>query len=61
MNTQKIKFKNGCEIPALGLGTWKAEPGEVGEDTWVTSKPWCDSHEKDRVGVGGVPGHGRHS
>lgn len=90
MDTPKIKLKNGGEIPALGLGTWKAEPGVVGdaiisalkagyrhfdcaaiygnekeigaafarafkdglvkrEDIWVTSKLWCDSHEKEHV------------
>jgi len=90
MNIPNIKLKNGSEIPALGLGTWKAEPGEVGEaiisalkvgyrhfdcaaiygnekeigdafarafkedlvkreDIWVTSKLWCDCHEKEQV------------
>ncbi|MGJ8632426.1 MAG: aldo/keto reductase [Luteolibacter sp.] len=31
MNTPSTTLKNGDQIPALGLGTWKAEPGEVRE------------------------------
>ena len=27
---QKLKFQNGDEWPAIGLGTWKSRPGEVG-------------------------------
>ena len=28
---KNLKFTNGDSIPALGLGTWKSTPGEVGE------------------------------
>ena len=27
----KLTFRTGGSIPAIGLGTWKAEPGEVGQ------------------------------
>lgn len=26
-----LKFRDGGSLPAIGLGTWKAEPGEVGQ------------------------------
>ena len=31
MEALKLELKYGGEIPALGLGTWQAAPGEVGE------------------------------
>jgi alcohol dehydrogenase (NADP+) len=31
MNIPTLSFANGDRIPALGLGTWKAEPGAIGE------------------------------
>ncbi|KAJ8680130.1 hypothetical protein QAD02_015917 [Eretmocerus hayati] len=31
LNVPKLKFQNGNEIPAFGLGTWKSRPGEVTE------------------------------
>jgi len=84
------EFKNGDRMPALGLGTWKAAPGEVGQaieeavrigyrhfdcasiygneaeigdtlqrlfkegtverdDLWITSKLWCNRHERGDV------------
>lgn len=29
--TNTLTFPNGDKMPALGLGTWKSEPGEVGQ------------------------------
>ena len=26
---KKLTFKNGDQLPILGLGTWKSKPGEV--------------------------------
>ncbi len=90
MNPPDMTFANGDLIPALGLGTWKSAPGEVGEaihsailagyrhfdcapvygnereigaafsrafdeglvtrgELHVTSKLWCDKHEKQHV------------
>lgn len=91
MSTPTIELRDGTKLPAIGLGTWKSEKGEVGEaifsairagyrhfdcapvygnekeigeafakafsegmvareDVWITSKLWCDSHERDKVG-----------
>jgi len=88
--TPLISLKNGGTIPAIGLGTWKSEKGEVGaailsaiksgyrhfdcapiygnekeigeafskafseelvkrEEIFVTSKLWCDKHERQHV------------
>lgn len=30
MATETFTLNNGAKIPAVGLGTWKAAPGEVG-------------------------------
>ena len=29
LNVPTVKFNNGNEVPAFGLGTWKSKPGEV--------------------------------
>jgi len=29
MTDVRFKLNNGTEIPALGLGTWQSDPGEV--------------------------------
>ena len=29
LNVPTLKFYNGNEVPAFGLGTWKSKPGEV--------------------------------
>ncbi|KAF3761960.1 hypothetical protein M406DRAFT_95189 [Cryphonectria parasitica EP155] len=35
---QKLKFNNGLEIPAVGLGTWQSKPNEVKEAVEVALK-----------------------
>ena len=31
METRQLAFKNGDKIDAIGLGTWKSDPGKVGD------------------------------
>ncbi len=88
-----VKLRDGTDVPAIGLGTWKSEKGEVAqairtavdagyrhfdcapvyenekeigeafhaifsegkvkrEDLWITSKLWCNHHERAAVKPG---------
>lgn len=39
MNVPALTFANGDRMPALGLGTWKSAPGEVGAAVATALEP----------------------